>query len=556
MPVDAPPLTSPKRVRWLPLAVLAVVAAALVTGTMLPSEWVRWLRRDLGALSQVLSWLDHAIPGLNLVHVLLFALLTLFLRWAFPRLRAWQVGLLALALATLTEVLQMLIPGRHPRVSDVLHDLLGVAMGLLLLKLLKWMRHPRVLAASLSLSGLLLLAAVLALPWVRLPAGEVFGHALQWADVLLATAIALRGLASVSGAPLRWQAFHGWLLAYLALMLVSALASEDVPSSLGKWIGVVYLGALAVLVQDLARATEFSTRLARTWLVATALVVLAGLAAVVAFWVGPELRELASPWLSRYGSLPPGNYPRIVAGFDNPNMLCGYLMIGFAVALASWRMAWTSTGAACSLASAIVVAAVFTWSPALGALALMMGTAAWWTLRLRHPLLATSVLAAALLVALAGLGAVAINAGDPFGAPSVRLQVWQAAIDTVAAHPVFGVGVGRAVMEVHFAAPDGIPQRLTDAHNVWLNIAGQAGVATALVLLGLVLTTLRCAGRPWRDDVPQGPLRAALMAAVAACWLYQGLTSSVEDTRHAWLLLGWLAAFAPPAAISRTCSPA
>jgi hypothetical protein len=466
-----------------------------------------------------------------------------------------MAGVLLAALAS--EVVQFWVPGRTPLWSDVRDDLVGGAVGISLgvvwVWLLRTIRRPALAQPLRTGSRVLLLAGVLALPWMRWHAGSLFGHELLVADLLLAGALGLRLLGFAAGDALRLTRFHCWVAAYVAVMALAVLAQVTSPlfyASLGKWVGVLYLALLAALVHDLADTGHFRRRLVLTWLAATAVVVVLVLVAAAGFWASPSLRAAVEPLLSHYGSLPVGNYPRVMASFANPNMLCSYLSVGLALTLAATALGWLPARPGAALAGAVTLAAVFTFSPGWAGIAMVWSLWAWAALRARRPAMAASALAAGLLFAALMLAAAAVDPTDPFVEPGVRWHIWQAALHTVMAQPWLGVGVGLPVVEVFHQAPDGGLQRLTDAHNVWLNVAGQAGVFAALALAGLLV---HLAWKPAGAGAePANPLRFALVLVVVGVWGFEGLTNSLEDARHLWLMLGLLAACRAAAAAPNT----
>ncbi len=561
-----------KRLRHLPLVlVLAVLAAA----ALLTADALAELRLQHAWFSNAINRVEALWPGVDSTHVLLFFCVGVALVLALPRRPPLAALAQAMAgvvlLAALSELVQFWTPGRTPLWSDFRDDLLGggagVLLGVLLAKLWEGLqsrsailweglqsRSPQFFRHS---AGWLLLAGVLALPWMRWQAGSVFGHELLVADVLLAGALGLRLLGMAAGDALRFTRFHAWLAAYVALMALAVLTSPQVYASAGKWVGVLYLALLAGLVHDLADTELFRRRLVLVWLAATAVVVGLVLVAAAGFWLSPSLRAAVEPLLARYGSLPVGNYPRVVATFANPNMLCDYLIAGLALTLAARRLQWLPPRWGSALAGAITLAAVFTVSPGLAGIAaiwaLWLGCQPplcqgpvwegklWEGLQSRFPHSATAALITGLAFIALMLLATAINPADPFAQPSVRGKIWQAALQTAAAHPWLGVGLGLPVVEVFHLAPDGGMQRLTDAHNIWLNVTCQAGVFAAVALAGLLLHLA------WKPTAP-GPaatLRFALVLALVASWGVHGLTGSFEDARHAWLVLGLVAACAP-----------
>ena len=136
-------------------------------------------------------------------------------------------------------------------------------------------------------------------------------------------------------------------------------------------------------------------------------------------------------------------------------------------------------------------------------------------------------------------------------APSHRLLAWGGAIETFAHHPIHGRGIGLGVAEVYVHTPSGTDELLTDAHNMFLNIAGQAGLA------GLVPSLLICIAVVWRslpfDLTDANTMRTALGIAFVAAFLIQGLVGSFEDARHMWVLVGLI--MASSSAEIKTTSP-
>lgn len=65
----------------------------------------------------------------NLVHGVLFLLLGVSTRIAMPRWHLTHVVLAFLLFAFATELVQFFIPGRHPRFSDVVVDLVAGVLG-------------------------------------------------------------------------------------------------------------------------------------------------------------------------------------------------------------------------------------------------------------------------------------------------------------------------------------------------------------------------------------------------------------------------------------------
>jgi len=182
---------------------------------------------------------------------------------------------------------------------------------------------------------------------------------------------------------------------------------------------------------------------------------------------------------------------------------------------------------------------------------------AWlWTRRPDAPKLRAAGLAVGIAVALLFLVAAAVtpinHSTAPFVigvpgtdlvvAPSGRFLAWAAAAAEFARHPLIGHGIGIHAVNVQFHAPAGNLQTLADAHNMFLNIAAQAGVI-GLAGLALLIACIVRLGSPW-GALPAGlhMVRLCLSLTLLTALVYQGLSGSFEDARHLWVLLGLLLA--------------
>lgn len=120
-------------VAWI---VLVLSALAIVSGTLAPATAIGWLRETVPYFAALWDWLDASLPGWNPLHVILYAWLALLWWWLASGRLFWR-GLLWMAgFSALSELLQRLVPGRSARLSDVLNDLLGIALGCVLALLL------------------------------------------------------------------------------------------------------------------------------------------------------------------------------------------------------------------------------------------------------------------------------------------------------------------------------------------------------------------------------------------------------------------------------------
>ncbi len=110
------------------LAVLLPIVAVSI-----PPRTMAWLRSDYEWIGRPLLFLDStSTAGVDLTHVVLFGGITWCVACLWPRVEGWRLAGLMLALGVVTEVVQLGVPGRTPRLSDVVDDVLGVVVGLML----------------------------------------------------------------------------------------------------------------------------------------------------------------------------------------------------------------------------------------------------------------------------------------------------------------------------------------------------------------------------------------------------------------------------------------
>ncbi len=545
------------------IALVALLVAMVVGAMALTSGNMSDLRVALPPLSRAMNWLEGMPVQLDMDHVAFFMAITFATRLLLPRLRWWWIFFGVVVLALGTELLQFWIPGRTPKLQDARDDLVGGAAGLLIGTLPLWLGKfaPQVV----GLSGALLLAGVAVLPLQQWSPLGAFGFPVLLSDLLFAMAIGVRALAWAGGrAPLRLSGFHGWLLAYVAAMSLACLMAwptvrsqessgymRVLPGpqlwvSMGKWMGVVYLATLAALVADITRDEAWMKRLVLTWIAAATVTALLSMAAIAGFYVSPKA-EWLQPLLNYYGSLPPGPYPRVRALFNYASMMCNFLTIATCLLLAAKAAGWVAGRAFFALMVMFSIALAATLTPGLGAAALVLTAWGWWSLCGTRPKAAAGVMAMGMTVAVVMLAVTCVSLVSPLDEPSQRWRIWHQALQTCLAHPILGVGLGVPVVGVAFLDPSGGHQWLTDAHNTWLNVAGQAGVIGVLALVGLCVWLLRAGQRAARAD--QAGLAFALLLAFVCAFLYDGLTGSFEDARHIWVLIGLLAAMAGPRVI-------
>ncbi|HMJ08512.1 MAG TPA: O-antigen ligase family protein [Pyrinomonadaceae bacterium] len=408
----------------------------------------------------------------------------------------------------------------------------------------------------LSTARWLLLILVGSLPLVQPFSFRVRGLELQPADIIFIPLLICFGLFAIRRKVIvEWKSFYLVLAIYAAAFALSAIFAAEPAYSALKLAGVFYLIGLAVVTSVLCGDRAFRKHLVFAWLFGTALTVFASAAAVVLFYAGltsPESNIL----ISHFGSLPAGNYPRIHALFSNANMMCNYLNVSLVIIFVSRRQNWINEPLAIVLTAGTWLAAILTFSPGLGGLAFSSGVWYWAVHRqAKYRNRCAVVLAAAVFSAILIFGATLVSPDTQNTdrdlslpilnltvEPSVRVLVWADASARIAQHPLLGAGPGAATASVYYKTLSGQSQMLSDAHNMWLNVAGQTGFLglASLLLLGAYLAS-KCAFRT--DDLTDDRvLRIGLSCALIGAFLYQGMSGSFEDARHLWIVFGFLAA--------------
>ncbi len=351
----------------------------------------------------------------------------------------------------------------------------------------------------------------------------------------------------------RWSLVYLPFGLYLFAFVCSVFFSVNFKASAIKLLGEVYLIGLAVLTFNLITTFENFKKVFIVWFSASFLVAFVSLISLFLFYVD-RTNWLLLYTLSHYGTLPPGNYPRVQSTFLNPNMLCNYLSVSFLFLLASYKLGWLKSFVFFSVLILISIACLLTLSPGLGGIFLTIGL--WWWLIFKQDgsrkLARTSLIngiALAIFFFFAILVSPVPSETSPFYFkttfsekrldPSSRVLAWQTAFQTFLENPFFGKGVGTDVADAKYLNPSGTLETLTDAHQMWLNVAGQTGLLGLFALCFLCVFFLRRMTFNFANQ--KMILRTALSFAFSSAFLYQGLAGSFEEARHVWVLLGLLA---------------
>lgn len=335
---------------------------------------------------------------------------------------------------------------------------------------------------------------------------------------------------------LRWSWFYLPLALYFVALILSAVFSVNQKSSLIKLLGVIYLLGLAFLAFNIVQDFKMIKRSVLAWLIATSITCLVSLVTLIVFYVDRE-NIILNYTLSHYGTLPPGNYPRIQSTFLNPNMYCDYLNIGAVFALLAYKFGWLKSWMFGSFAVIFSIAMFFTLSPSIGGILLCVGIWLWLEFAEKEKVLLSKLsLTAGILSAVLFFAVTLVSLVNPLE-PSVRIKTWQSSINTFLQYPIFGKGLGEDVAGVSYLAPDGGMQYLGDAHQLWLNVAGQAGIIGLFAILFLTIYFFT-KSFPLKFTDEKSVLRIGFGLAFIGSFVYQGLNGSFEDARQIWILIG------------------
>jgi O-antigen ligase len=354
-------------------------------------------------------------------------------------------------------------------------------------------------------------------------------------------------------APVVWDRFYLVLLPFLAAVLLSTVFSESRQASMIKLLGELYLIGLAVLTLNVVRTLRMQRYVIYVWLAATAVAGMVSIVSLALFYVDRSSVVL-NYTLSQYGTLPPGNYPRISSTFLNPNMFCNYLNISVVLLFAAFTLGWISKKVFLPLLAIFAAAILLTISPGVGGVLLSTGIWLWIAYQKKGTVARLSLfagLAAAFVFFIAILISPSANTLAAFHIEPIRdlhvysserVSAWIAALHTIFEHPVVGRGIGLSSGMAYSYDATGSLHSVNDAHQIWLNFGAQTGLV-GLLALGLLAAYLIYRSLPFRfDGSPATALRIAFGVSFLGAFIYQGLGGSFEDARHVWVLMGLLAA--------------
>jgi O-antigen ligase len=215
-----------------------------------------------------------------------------------------------------------------------------------------------------------------------------------------------------------------------------------------KLAGNLYLVIAAVLTVNYVTDLRTLRTAVFAWLAGTAANILATGVGLVLFFSGLTTLK-RNPFLSQFGTLPPGHYPRIRGLFLNADMMGAYMAGAVMIVVAARQMGWISLVAFRWLFAGAIVTAAFSISPALGGLCLVLAIwqSRWPASRARARFLVAAGLAIALIVfigapiSMTPLTRTSVAETILHPEPSGRLMTWTGAWYTFLAHPWTGQGL-------------------------------------------------------------------------------------------------------------------
>lgn len=398
----------------------------------------------------------------------------------------------------------------------------------------------------------LMLLYVAALPLVRPLDTRILGIHVYATDLIFAAAFFFWIVSIRNRRPrvdLRYLIFIG---AYFIAFIISAALSIDPQKSFLKLSGVFYLIAVSIVIADLVQDDDFLKNVTYAWIIGALITTIGSLIGLLGFVLGYD--SIATNFfLFHSGSLPAGNYPRVKAFFENPNMTANYINVAAMVVVAAGRIGWFSRKVSIGLCVLLVGAAILTISAGIGGIILSLGL--WVSFvafhdgdkRRRLIIGACAALAffAYLSTAVSPITrdneyAVTIPVIEKRIEPSVRFLLWKDSIERGMDYPIFGRGAGMDAAYLEYEVVSGQTQVLRDAHQAWLNVFAQAGLIGLGAFIALCGYLVSISKFRLQETSATGTMLAACSCAFVGAFLFQNLFGSYEDARQLWVLVGML----------------
>mgnify|MGYP000619199596 CR=1 FL=1 len=126
---------------------------------------------------------------------------------------------------------------------------------------------------------------------------------------------------------------------------------------------------------------------------------------------------------------------------------------------------------------------------------------------------------------------------------AVRSEIWRTTLRMIAEHPAFGVGLGAfATMYPHYDSSNGL-RRTAEAHNDYLQLLAETGIAGGLIGLGFLLFLVRSMRRALSRTAgtPQWSLAVGASVGIAAGLLHSLVDFGLQITANALVFLSLVA---------------
>jgi O-antigen ligase len=422
-------------------------------------------------------------------------------------------------------------------------------------------------AIRLRLPVLMLCLAVLAVSAARWPLFTLSGVPVQWVDAAIALVYLALLLELVRARELPRLSPVAWPMAgFVAVLVLSCFVSPHPLRSGLKLVGFLPYLALPVIGAAIIRTHDDMRLVVRAWWLSLGVSACVGLLTIVVFYW--DRRMAAKYLMCGYGGLPTLPIPRLCAPFANQNALFNHLLSGLCIFAVT---AYRRYGLKKTLFAygALACLSALTASAGLAGLAVSTTALLVWGFRAKAGALRTikwlAIAGSALFVVAVALslsggvvhdGSGHVNIGSvgyAFG-EAARPPIWRGAVKTIAAHPLLGIGYGEAPgvtndprawrVHDHWGEPHDGSFHAMDGHNVWLNVAGQAGILGLLAFLWLVRALWLQAQSSRRQQAGTGLSLADGLAAALLGWLVHSFSGAFEEARELWILLAMVVAIA------------
>ncbi len=384
---------------------------------------------------------------------------------------------------------------------------------------------------------------------------NIFGAPMQLSDLLFLAAAFVWAISfAAKRENFRFSWFYLFLAAYAIAVTLSTITSVDPSQSSVKLAGKFYLLGIAILTFNIVTSIGMLKRVMLVWLLGAGIVLLFSLFGIILFYAG--LRDASQNFVVHqgYGSLPPGNYPRIEGLFSYPAIFCNFLAVTWMFLLVLWSNGWLRPRGCWLFAAALFIVDALTLTPGLGGIFLVTGYFLHEKLKAESKqIFGRLAFVSGLLITVAFLfvTSVSLFSNDASGTritqniePSARVHVWQTSLETFLHDPLLGRGPGMPIANVEFTDPSGDLHRLTDAHNTYLSVLAETGLLGFLTFMSIVGVATVALIRWQAETGSYKTIRLCLLLAMLDAFFYQSLTGSYEDTRHLWVLIGVIMAVA------------